>query len=55
MIEKKLIDNLIDKKIKETDEKIEKAYDNGDNTYCLYEILKVYETLKDDIDEIYYY
>ena len=53
--EKKIINSLLDKKIKETEEQIQRAYNSGDNTYNLYEILNVYEDLKDDINSIYSY
>jgi hypothetical protein len=53
--EKKLINSLIDRKIKETEEEIQRAYNSGDSTYTLYEILNVYEDLKDDINSIYSY
>ena len=50
--EKKLINSLINKKIKETEQEIQRAYNSGDDTYILYEILRVYEDLKDDINDI---
>lgn len=53
--ERKAINHLINKRINEIEEKIERAYNSGDNTYHLYAVLKAYENLKDDIDEIYYY
>ena len=53
--ERKLINSLLNKRIKETEEEIQRAYNSGDSTYELYEILHVYEDLKDEIMEIFEY
>lgn len=53
--ERKLINSLLNKRIKETEEEIQRAYNSGDSTYGLYEILHVYEDLKDEIIEIFEY
>ena len=53
--ERILINSLLNKRIKKTEEEIQRAYNSGDSIYRLYEVLYVYEDLKDDINGVYTY